>query len=75
MISGPQGKKTVKTINEEECNTIFELVGSIRISQDEVEALKGVLRLVLAQWCKLKKIDGIWNEMIIKFLWLQSSDL
>ena len=34
---------------KEECNNIFALVGSLRIDQEEVEALKGIhiLRLVL----------------------------
>ena len=35
---------------EEECNNIFELVGSPRIDQEKVEtALKGILKLVVAQ--------------------------
>ena len=32
---------------KEECNNIAVLVGSSRIDQQEVEALKGILRLVL----------------------------
>ena len=46
--SDPKGKKTVKIrYGEEECNNIFVLVGSPRIDQEEVEVLKGILRLVL----------------------------
>ena len=32
---------------EEECNNIFALVESPRIDQEELDALKGIMRLVL----------------------------
>ena len=47
MIQGPKGKKALKIRYEEMCNNIFTLVGSSRIHQEEVEALKGILRLIL----------------------------
>ena len=48
IIPGPYRKKAVKiTHDEEECNNSFALVGSHILDQEEVEALKGILRLVL----------------------------
>ena len=47
-IPGPHWKKAAKIrYNEEEYNNSFALVGSLRTDQEEVEALKGVLRLIL----------------------------
>ena len=47
-ILGPNRKKDVKIrYDEEECKNSFALVGSPIIDEEEVEASKGVLRLVL----------------------------
>ena len=43
---GPKGEETMKIRYSEEYN-IFSLVESLRITQGEKEALKGLLRLVL----------------------------
>ena len=42
-----QRKKVVKMRFKEEYNNIFELVGLPKIDQQKVEALKGILKLVL----------------------------
>ena len=43
-ISAPQENEIVKISYEEECNNLFAMVGSPRIDEEEVEALKGILR-------------------------------
>ena len=52
---------------EEECNNNFALIGSPRTNQEEVEALKGIPRLVLvAQKLLLRAIRGVsWHNLSI----------
>ena len=58
MISYLQGKKAVKIRYEEECNNIFALIKSPR--SRGLEALKGILRLVLvAQMLLLEELAEI----------------
>ena len=54
ITPGPDRKKAMNiTHDEEECNNSFALVGSHILKQEEVEALKGIKRLVLKALKKL----------------------
>ena len=44
------GEESLEIRYEEECNNIYALVGSPRINQEEVEALKGIFKLVLVSF-------------------------
>ena len=61
--SGPQGTKVVKKWTKKECNNILAFVGSPRVAQEEVEALKGTLKyLWKIRSCSegyIRRISGI----------------